>query len=152
MALLACLWHMLVLQLPKTSFNPKLLKVTGITPLENWRGLSTAFRRKFKKRSFLPLVEQWEQYVTPNHSRFPVIDEEDFPAGTRVVAILNRIGSHYLKTEIRHDARRFLDNFVDCLLFTNDSRSIAGQELSCFCPKVWLVAMKIVVCSFSTDC
>ena len=39
--------------------------------------------QKIKKASSLPLVEQWEEYVVPNHSRFPAIDEKDFLAGTR---------------------------------------------------------------------
>ena len=30
--------------------------------------------QKIKKSSSLPLVEQWEEYVFPNHSRFPAID------------------------------------------------------------------------------
>ena len=30
--------------------------------------------QKDKEASSLPLVEQWEKYVVPNHSRFPAID------------------------------------------------------------------------------
>ena len=52
--------------------------------------------QKIEKASSLPLVEQWEEYVVPNHSRFPAIDEKDFLAGTRVVAALGKVGSHYL--------------------------------------------------------
>ena len=89
--------------------------------------------QKFKKLSSLPLVEQWEEYVLPNHSRFPTIDEKDFFAGTRVIAALGKVGSHYLKTEIGRDARRFLEEFVNCVLSTVALRSVTRQGLSCFC-------------------
>ena len=88
--------------------------------------------QKIKKASSLPLIEQWEEYVVPNHSRFPEIDEKDFLAGTRVVAALGKVGSHYLQTEFRRDARRFLEVFVNCVLSTVASRSVIGQGLSCF--------------------
>ena len=35
--------------------------------------------QKIKKASSLPIVEQCEEYVVPNHSRFPAINEKDFP-------------------------------------------------------------------------
>ena len=89
-----------------------------------------------KKASSLPLVDQWEEYVFPNQSRFPAIDEKDFLAGTRVVAALGKVGSHYLQTELRRDARRFLEDFVNCVLSTVASRSVIGQGLSCFCPAI----------------
>ena len=89
--------------------------------------------RKIKKASSLPLVEQWKEYVVPNHSRFPAIDEKDFLAGTRVAAALGKVGSHYLQTEFCRDARRFLEDFVSCVLSTVASRSVIGQGLSCFC-------------------
>ena len=44
------------------------------------------------------LVKKWEEYVVPNHSRFPAIDEKNFLAGTRVMAA---VGSQYLQTEFR---------------------------------------------------
>ena len=90
--------------------------------------------QKIKKASSLPLVEQWEEYVVPNHSRFPAIDEKEFLAGTRVVVALGKVGSHYLQTEFRRDARRFFEDFVNCVLLTVASRSVIGLGLSCFCP------------------
>ena len=89
--------------------------------------------QKIKKASSLPLVEQWEEYVVPNHSRFSAIDEKDFLANTRVIAALDKVGSHYLQKEFRRDARRFLEDFVKCVLSTVASRSVIGQGLSCFC-------------------
>ena len=86
--------------------------------------------QKVKKASPLPLGEQWEEYVVPNHSRFRVIDEHDFLARTRVMAALGKVGSHYLQTEFRRDARRFLEDFVNCVLSTVASRSVIGQGLS----------------------
>ena len=70
--------------------------------------------QKIKKPSSLPLVEQWEEYVVPNQSRFPAIDDKDFLAGTRVMAALDKVGSHYLQTEFRRDARRLLEEFFLC--------------------------------------
>ena len=95
--------------------------------------------QKFKKPSSLPLVEQWEKYVVPNHSRFPAIDYKDFLAGTRVMAALDKAGSQYLRTEFRRDARRFLGEFVNCILSTFASRSVIGQGLSCFCSAIVIV-------------
>ena len=86
--------------------------------------------------SSLPLVEQWEEYIVPNHSRFPAIDDKNFLAGTRVMAALGKVGSNYLQTEFRRDARRFLECFVNCVLSTVASRSVIGQGLSCFCPAI----------------
>ena len=90
--------------------------------------------QKIKKASSLPVVEQWEEYIVPNYSRFPAIDDRNFLAGTRVMAALGKNGSHYLQTEFRRDARCFLEDFVNCVLSTVASRSVIGQGLSCFCP------------------
>ena len=92
--------------------------------------------QKIKKASALPLVEQWEEYVVPNHSRFPAIDDKDFLVCTRVVAALGKVGKHYLQKELRCDARRFLEDFVNCVLSTVAARSVIGQGLSCFCPAI----------------
>ena len=94
--------------------------------------------QKNKKASSLTRVEHWEEYVVPNHSRFPAIDEKDILAGTRVMAALDKVGSHYLQTEteFRRDARRFLEDFVNCVLLTVASRSFTEQGLSCFCPAI----------------
>ena len=72
----------------------------------------------------------------PNHSRFPAIDEKDFLANTRVMAALDKVGSQYLQKEFRRDARRFLEDFVNCVLSTVASRSVIGQCLSCFSPAI----------------
>ena len=92
--------------------------------------------QKIKKASSLLLVEQWEEYLVPNHSQFPPIDQKDILAGTRVMAALGKVGSHYLQTEFCRDARRFLEEFVICVLSTVASRSVIGQGLSCFCPSI----------------
>ena len=92
--------------------------------------------QKIKKASSLPPVEQWEEYVVPNHSRFPAIDDKNFLEGTRVMAALGKDGSHYLQKEFRRNARRFLEDFVNCVLSTVAARSVIGQGLSCFCPAI----------------
>ena len=92
--------------------------------------------QKIKKASSLPLVEQCEEYVVPNHSRFPAIDDKSFLVGTRVMTALGKVGSHYLQTQFRRDARRFLQDFINCVLSTVAARSVIGQDLSCFCPAI----------------
>ena len=92
--------------------------------------------QKVKKASALPLVEQWEEYVVANHSRFTPIDEKHFLEGTRVMAALGKVSSQYLQKEFRRDARRFLEDFLNCVPSTAASRSAIGQGLSCFCPAI----------------
>ena len=92
--------------------------------------------QKIRKASSLPLVEKWEEYFVPNHSRFPAIDDKNFLEGTRVMAALCKVGSHCLQKEFRRDARRFLEDFVNCVLPTVAARSVIGQGLSCFCPAI----------------
>ena len=72
----------------------------------------------------------------PNHSRFPAIDDRNFLEGTRVMAALGKVGSNYLQKEFRCDARRFLEDFVNCVLSTVAACSVIGQGLSCFCPAI----------------
>ena len=92
--------------------------------------------QKIKKASSLPLVEQWEDHVVSNHSRFAPIDDKHFLEGTRVMAALGKVGSHYLQKEFPRDARRFLEDFVNFVLSTVAARSVIGQALICFCPAI----------------
>ena len=82
----------------------------------------------------MPLVEQWDDYVWQNHSKFPPIADGEILAGTRVLAALNKIGSSYLKREFQRDARRFLEEFTTSVMSTVAARLKIGQGLSCFCP------------------
>ena len=92
--------------------------------------------QNIKQSSVLPLVEKWEEYMTPNHSKFAAIGEDRFLAGTRVLSALEMLGSSYLNKEFRRDCRKFLEDFVNCVLSTVAARSTIGQGLSCFCPPV----------------
>ena len=93
--------------------------------------------QKIKQGTSLPLVEQWDEYVLANHSKFPPIADGEFLAGRRVLAALNKIGSSYLKKEFQREARRFLEEFTNSLLLsTAAARSKIGQGLSCFCPAI----------------
>ena len=92
--------------------------------------------QKIKQSSSLPLVEQWDDYVLPNHSKFRPDADGEFLAGTRVLAALNKIGSSYLKREFQCDARRILEEFTTPVLSTVAARSKIGQGLSCFCPAI----------------
>ena len=89
--------------------------------------------KKIKMASSLPLVEQWEEYVVPNHSRFTAIDEKDSFSGPRVMAPLDKLGSQYKRTEFHRDARCFIEEFVNRLLSTVASKLLIGQGMSCFC-------------------
>ena len=92
--------------------------------------------QKIKQGSSLPLVEQWDDYVLPNHSKFPPIADGQFLARTRVLAALNKIGSSYLKREFQRGACKFLEEFTTSVLSTVPARSKIGQGLSCFCPAI----------------
>ena len=52
------------------------------------------------------------------------------------MAALDKVGSQYLRTEFRRDARRFLEECVNCVLLTVASRSVLRPDLSCFCPAI----------------
>ena len=92
--------------------------------------------QKIKQGSSLPLVEQWDEYVLPNHTKFPPNADGEFLARTRLLAALNKIPSSYLKREFQRDARRFLEEFTTSVLSTVAARSKIGQGLSCFCPTI----------------
>ena len=53
-----------------------------------------------------------------------------------MMAALGKVSSHYLQKEFRRDARRFLEDFLNCVLSTVAARSVIGQGLSCFCPAI----------------
>ena len=69
-----------------------------------------------------------------NHWRFAAIEEDRFLAGARVLSVLEKVGSSYLKKEFKRDCRKFLEVFVNRVLSTVAARSVIGQGLSCFCP------------------
>ena len=92
--------------------------------------------QKIKQNSALPLVEQWEEYMAPNYSKFAAIEEDRFLAGTRVSSAFEKLGSSFLKKEFRRDCRKYLEDFVNCVLSTVAARSAIGQGLSCFCPPI----------------
>ena len=100
------------------------------------RAIKTISNPEFCRRVTLPLIEQWEDYVVPNHSRFAPIDDKNFLEGTRVMVALGKVGSQNLQREFRRDARRFLEDFLNCVLSTVAARSVIGQGLSCFCPAI----------------
>ena len=94
--------------------------------------------QKIKKIGSLPLVENWEDFMLPNHSSIAGIDEEHFLVGTRIHAAPEKISRSYLKKEIRSNARRFLDEFCSTILSTVAARSKLDHRVSCFCPETIL--------------
>ena len=75
----------------------------------------------------MPLVEQWEEYTAPNHSKFAAIEEDRLLAGTWVLSALEKVGTSYLKKKFRRDCRKFLEDFVNCVLSTVAVRSAKDQ-------------------------
>ena len=71
--------------------------------------------------------------MAPNHSTIAAIQEDRFLAGTRVLSPLERVGISYSKIEFGRDCRKFLGDFINCVLSTDAARSIIGRGLSCFC-------------------
>ena len=53
---------------------------------------------------------------------------------TRVIVVVEKVGSYYLKTEFRRDVRKFLADFVNSGLTTIPVRSVVDQGWSCFRP------------------
>ena len=74
--------------------------------------------------------------MAPNHSKFASIEEDRVLAGTRVLSVLQNVGSSYLKKEFRRDCRKFLEDFLNCVLSTVSARSAIGQGLNCFWPPI----------------
>ena len=74
--------------------------------------------------------------MAPNHSKFAAIEEDRFLAGTQGLSAFEKVGSSYLKKKFRRDCRKFLEDFVNCVLSTVAARSARGQGLSCFCPPI----------------
>ena len=90
------------------------------------------------KGSSLPLVEQWDEFVMASHSKYAVIEDEDFLLGTRVMATLNKLGCYCLKKEFRREVRQFLKEFRNSVLSTVAARSIIEQRLNSFCPAIFI--------------
>ena len=91
---------------------------------------------KIKQGSSLSLMEEWEQYVLANHTKFPPIANGEFFSKTRVLAALKKIGSSYFKRELQRDVRRFLEEFTNSMLSTVAAHSKIGQGLSCSCAAI----------------
>ena len=123
-----------LIQLPIFLFILKQRTIRGTTLLVSWLASFSAFSRNISKKASLPLVEQWEQYVLANHSKFPPNADEELLPRMRAVAALNKIGSLYLKRDFPRETRRFLEEFTNSLLSTVAARSKIGKRWSCFCP------------------
>ena len=91
--------------------------------------------QKVELSSDLPVIENWETYMPPNHSCFGAVAEEHFLEGTRLLASLEKVNSSFLRKEFRRDCRRFLEDLVSTIFSTVAARSPIGQGLICFCPE-----------------
>ena len=108
--------------------------------------------QKIKRSVVLPSMEQWEEYMAHNHSKFAAIEKDWFLAGTRVLSVLETVGSSYLNKDFRRDCRKFLEDFVNCVLSTVAAKSIIGQWLSCSALLFWLVPTIMPPCNYLTCC
>ena len=76
-------------------------------------GFTNCLLQKIKAAQTLPLIVKWENFILPNHSRFPPIEEKQFLAGSQIAVALEEVGNFYLWNEFRKDARKFLEE-LEC--------------------------------------
>ena len=130
-----CLWR-IFFSIANHFFHPRSSAEYGNYAFGEVAHFVYCLLQKIKRSSVLPLVEQWEEYMAPNHSKFATTEENSFLAGTRVLSALEKEGSSYLKKEFRRVCRKFLEEFSNCVFSTVAAMSAIGQELSCFCPPI----------------
>ena len=109
------------------------MRVTTLS--ESWLDLYTACCRKSRRRHPCPLWNNGKNTLSQTIPGSQQLMTKTFVT-TRVMAALGKVGSHYLQKKYRRDARRFLGDFVNCVLSTVVARSVIGQCLSCFCPAI----------------
>ena len=104
--------------------------------------------QEIKGAHSLPVIEMWEKYFPPNHSRYPPIEEKEFLAGSRIAVAPEKVSSFYLRNEFGKDARKFLEELTSTVLSTVADWSDVGQELSCLCPEIVIggMTMPLIVC------
>ena len=110
--------------------------ITGIVRTVNSPAPHTVCCKKVKAAQSLPLIEKWEKFMLPNHSRILPIEQREFVAGNRVVAALEKVSSVYLQNEFRKYARNFLQKLTSPVLSTVALRSDVWQGLSFFFPGI----------------
>ena len=100
--------------------------------------------QKIKSVQSLPSVEKWEEFMLPNCSRFTPIEF----GGKSDASALEKVGSFYLRNEIRKDARKFLEDLTSTVLSTVPAPSDVGQGLSCFFHKIVVegMTMPLFIC------
>ena len=91
--------------------------------------------QKIKAAHALPLIEKWEQYMLPNHSRFLPIEEEEFVPGSQIAVALEKVDSFNLRNEFQKDAQKILEEITSTVLSIVATRSDVEQRLSCFFPE-----------------
>ena len=123
-----CVWHMYSVSVANNFVHPQTANDYGYLSFGELARFTYCLLENVKEGSSLPLVEQWEQYVLANHSKFPPVSNEEFLFGTRMLAALNKIGSSYLKREFRRDALRFLEELTNAVLSTVAARSKIGRN------------------------
>ena len=93
--------------------------------------------KKIQKPDVLPLVEQWDRYMLPNHSGFESLEFEHFISGTTLMDSLERLSSIYIRKELKKNCWDFFDHFVSCVLSSVSARYPVGRGLSSFCPEMF---------------
>ena len=88
--------------------NPSKVCDYGFRAFSELARFTVCLLQKKKSAQSLSLVEKWEDFMLPNHSRFLPIEENEFLAGSRIRSALQKVGSVYFRNEFRKDALKFL--------------------------------------------
>ena len=66
----------------------------------------------------------------------PLIEEDQFLAGSRVLVALEKVGSCYFKNEFRKATRKFFQELAGTVLSAVVAQPHFGQGLGCFCHEI----------------
>ena len=72
--------------------------------------------------------------MTPIYSKIPVIQEERFSIGPRVLVTLEKVESYHLKCVLQRAARQLLDHFVNSLCFHRCIQVCCRRKAALFLP------------------
>ena len=92
--------------------------------------------QKIESSRLLPLVQKWQALKLPNNSLLPPIEEEHFLESTHIQVALEKVRSHYPKSEFRKKSLQFLEDCVQNVLSVVTGQSLTGQRLSFRCLEI----------------
>ena len=117
-----------------TACNP-LSPVTDITHSLSLQGCCLLLHKMNPANSFFGTVA--EVYATQAVKTI-FTKRRKISAGTHACVALQKVRSGYLTVELQRDTRRFMKEFMSCVLLTKAAKSVIGQTLSSLpCPSHW---------------